>query len=147
MYKVLKSVIVAVVIVAATGAHAMFARMSDQQLIDASEVIVVGTLTRFVTAPDPADGENRTFGLVEVHQALKGQADGTLMLAVPQPGGPVSSSDIYYRKSDKGLWFLRRVSQKGQTGTPVFAADNPQRFVPMGEAAPGIAAVRKAMQP
>lgn len=144
MSKILKSMIVAIVVVAATGAYAMIVRMSDQQLIDNSQAIVVGTLTRFVQVPDPADGEIRTFGVVEVHEALKGRVSETLLLAVPQPGAPISSADIFYQIDHKGLWYLRRVSQ---SQPPVFAADNPQRFVPIDDAAPGIAAVRKAMQP
>ena len=125
-----------------TGAHAMWARLSDAQLIETSSLIVVGTLTK--TATTPSNGRTRTVGVIEIETVLKGNL-GTkaVWLNVPQPGSPISSSDIYYGIGQKGLWFLRLL---GPESAAIYAADHPQRFVPFTNAGPRIEAVRKFLK-
>ena len=67
-----------------TEAQAMYARMSDAQLIAASDLIVLGTLTGSAKKPS-ADGQ-RLVGLLKVSKTLKGsKVAGTIWLAAPQP--------------------------------------------------------------
>ena len=125
-----------------TGAHAMWARLSDIQLIETSSVIVVGTFAK--TATVPSDGRTQTVGVIEIDTVLKGDFEAkTIWLNVPQSGTPISSSDIFYRIGQKGLWFLRSLEPKSAA---IFAADHPQRFVPFANAGPRIEDVRKLIK-
>jgi hypothetical protein len=111
-----------------TDVQAMYARMSDTQLIQASDLIVLGTLTGFAKKPDPDGSGQRLVGILKVEKVLKGgKAAATVWLDVPQPGGLQSSSDTAFSRGQSGLWFLRRLPI---TGHAVYAADHPQRFVP-----------------
>jgi hypothetical protein len=107
-----------------------FARFSDADLVDRSEVIVVAELighTQLTLAPSRAV---TTYGVLQVREALKGAvpaSNALLLLEQPTPGGPISSSDIRYRVGQSGLWFLR-VRTPGDVGP--YLADHPQRFVP-----------------
>ena len=126
-----------------TEAQAMYARMSDAQLIAASDLIVLGTLTGFSKKPDPDGSGQRVVGLLKVDKALKGgKTSGTVWLDVPQPGGLQSSSDVGFSRGQSGLWFLRRVSASSQ---PIYAADHPQRFVPHPQAEETARAVSDAL--
>ena len=125
-----------------TEAQAMYARMSDAQLIAASDLIVLGTLTGSAKKPG-AEGQ-RLVGLLKISKTLKGgKAAGTVWLAVPQPGGLQSSSDIAFSPGQSGLWFLRRLAG---TGRAVYAADHPQRFVPQPQAEDAARAVSEALK-
>lgn len=128
-----------------TEAQAMYARMSDTQLIKASDLIVLGTLSGFATKPDPAGSGQRLFGILNVDEAIKGgKGVGPVWLDVPQPGGLQSSSDIAFSRGQSGLWFLRRLP--GAAGRAVYAADHPQRFVPHPQAQETARAVRDALK-
>ena len=125
-----------------TGVNAMWARLSDAQLVETSSMIVVGTLSN--TATTPSNGQTRTVGVIEIDTVLKGnQGTTSVWLNVPQPGTPISSSDIEYRIGQKGLWFLRSLGPKSAA---IFAADHPQRFVPFAIAGPRIEDVRKLLK-
>ena len=127
-----------------TEAQAMYARMSDAQLIAASDLIVLGTLTGFAKKPG-ADGDGqRVVGILNVSKTLKGgKGAATIWLAVPQPGGLQSSSDVAFSPGQKGLWFLRRLAGSGHL---VYAADHPQRFVPHPQAEETARAVSDALK-
>ncbi len=125
-----------------TGVNAMWARLSDAQLVETSSMIVVGTFAK--TATVSSDGRTQTVGVIEIDTVLKGDlGTKTIWLNVPQPGTPISSSDIFYRIGQKGLWFLRSLEPKSAA---IFAADHPQRFVPFANAGPRIEDVRKLLK-
>lgn len=123
-----------------SGAQAMWAQMSETALIESSDLIVVGRLVGTAKAPGTPE---TLVGIIDPETVLKGDtAIETIWLALPQPNAPVSSSDIAFRSGQEGLWFLRQVSAGG---TAVYAADHPQRFVPIAEAGAAIEATRKAL--
>ncbi len=125
-----------------TGVNAMWARLSDAQLVETSSMIVVGTFAK--TSTVSSDGRTQTVGVIEIDTVLKGDlGTKTIWLNVPQPGTPISSSDIVYRIGQKGLWFLRRLAPET---IAIYAADHPQRFVPYANARPRIEAVRKFLE-
>lgn len=124
-------------------AQAMYARMSEAQLIAASDLIVIGKLTGFAKKPSADGNGEQTVGVVKVERSLKGAKNSTIWLAVPQPGGLKSSSDIGFAPGQTGLWFLRRVSSGGHA---LYAADHPQRFVAQPQAEDAAKAVSKALK-
>ena len=144
-----RHIISAVVLVTALifdwkGALALWAPLSDTDLIETSDLIVVGTLSKRITARDPADGRIQTIGVIDVDEILKGdRATKTVRLALPALEGPVSSSDITYKIGQKGLWFLRLLAPKE---AEIYTADHPQRFVPFANAGPRIEAIRKRLE-
>ena len=123
-------------------AHAMWVQMSDDQLIEESEVIAVGEL-RAIETMAGADGAAKTVGVLRLSDVLKGAvADGEVYLKVPQPGAPISSSDIVFKTGQAGLWYLHRTDQDGGL---VYSADHPQRFVPLDPSDPMIEQLRKRL--
>jgi len=121
-------------------AQAMFSRMSESELISASAVIVVGTLVRHETVT--AGGKERRVGIVEVDVVLKGGSIPAIVrLDLPQPGQPAASDTVAHRIGAKGLWYLR---QHSAGDPPIYAADHPQRFVPLAEATPQIDQLRRS---
>lgn len=126
---------------ASIGAQALWARLSESELIDSSGLIVVGTLTEITSETNPSDGRARTYGVIEIDKVLKGDlATKTARLDLPRPGALISSSDITYEAGQKGLWYLRLLEPQSAA---VYAADHPQRFVPFADAGPHIEAVLK----
>lgn len=109
-------------------AVAMWAKYTDAQLVQSSELIVIGemigqtqvTLTKEIKL---------NIGVLQVKEVLKGdkQKTSVVFLQLPTSGKMRSSTDISYKKGQKGLWFLRsRPETKG-----IYLADHPQRFISM----------------
>jgi len=110
-----------------------FARYSDAELIERSEVVVVAEFLG-QTQMTPAPGRSPvTYGILKVQEVLKGAVPASrnlLLIEQSSPGGLISSSDIAYRAGQTGLWFLR-VRNAGDVGP--YLADHPQRFVPTSD--------------
>ena len=134
----LRVVVLLAALLLAESAMAMWAKLSEQELFESSDLIVVGTLTA-------ADRANPAGASIRVGQVLKGAASASVTLAVPAADRPISSSDIVYRAGQTGLWYLR--SQPTAGGGVLYLADHPQRFVPIERAQPQIEALRKARKP
>lgn len=124
-------------------AHAMYARMTNAQLIAASDLILLGRLTGIEKKPDADGTGQRLVGVLQAEEILKGpQRAGPVWLAVKQSGGLQSSSDIAFSTGQTGLWFLRRLPGGGHA---IYAADHPQRFVPYPQAKEMARAVSDAL--
>lgn len=124
--------------------RAMWAQMSEAELVTGSDVIVTGTLARTTVITDSV-GHAKNVGVIIVENVLKGDGSRTsLYLSMPQPGGIVSSSEIAYRLGQEGLWFLRRLAPARDA---IYAADHPQRFVPRDQAGPIIPRLRRVLKP
>jgi hypothetical protein len=121
------------------NATAMFARLTDEELVEKSEMIVVGELIgRELIGASP---NARTLGVIRIEQTLKGAPTATIaFLALPPAMALQKSDDIMHRDGQRGLWFLRAGSDRG-----VYVADHPQRFVPMDQADVQIDAVRERL--
>ncbi len=121
---------------------AMWAQWSDDELIQRSDLIVVGTWigqTGVSLSTGPVDA-----GAISVSEVLKGLPAQSLALVVmPSAKAPQSSSDIRYRNGDHGLWLLR-VRPGPETG--FYLADHPQRFVPASTGAARIETLRRALR-
>jgi len=121
------------------GALAMWARMSDQELIERSDLIVVGRLAdeKSIKLGD----RSARVGVIAVSEVLKGSAPAELLLALPARDRPVSSTDLDFRVGQSGLWYLRKVAS---AGSAIYFADHPQRFVAADQARSQIEALRSA---
>ncbi len=128
----------------ATSADAMFVRLSEAELMAQSDVIIVGELIGHTEAAMTPGQPPAYLGVLRVEEVLKG-APGvdTLLLALPRPHRFARSTDLHYQPGQRGLWYLR-VRDPRQQG--IYAADHPQRFVPMAKAANQLRFLRKSLR-
>ena len=108
-------------------ANAMWAAMSERELIEGSELIVMGVWQV------AASGQRH----VVVSEVLKGPPSLRSVPMAESASGLRSSTDQIRRPGDRGLWLLRRDPEAKPNA--LYLADHPQRFVP---AAGGEARIR-----
>lgn len=122
----------------------MFAAMGDDELIQRSDLIVIGEWVGQSGLQWPGTAGRIEIGAISISEVLKGPASAALALvATPAPDGPRTGSDIIHRRGDRGLWLLR-VRPGAEAG--LYLADHPQRFV-SATAEPGrIEVLRKKLQ-
>ena len=126
------------------SAEAMFVQLSEEELIEQSEFIVVGELIGRATVNLEPSRAPLVLGVIRVEEALKGEPGVTLLLlALPGRGLPGLSTDLQYPDGQRGLWFLR-LRNPGEQG--IYAADHPQRFLPIGEAGEQIEALKRRLE-
>ncbi len=124
-------------------ANAMFARYTDADLVQASSLIVTAKLLGHTELSLNAPPIKLNLGVLQVNEVIKGNpAQAVVLIELPAPEAPRSSSDLTYQTGQTGLWFL-------QTRTPqdagIYRADHPQRFLPNATAAQ-IAPFRQLIQ-
>jgi hypothetical protein len=112
--------------------HAMFARLSDEELISRSELIVVGEWLGQSAVGAAALGERTPrldLGAIAIAEVLKGPATQTVALVATPAANAAntarSGSDVAHKRGERGLWLLR-----AKPGAPagIYLADHPQRF-------------------
>lgn len=115
----------------ATGGG-LFASMTVEQLVDSSQLIVVGELVSLSAHPNLAATDLGTIRIEEVilARASNSTADRASLL-VPARGGLAVSTAVYYTVGQRGVWFLRRDSAQADA----YLADHPQRLMAASEAA------------
>ncbi len=132
-----------ILILNVTTANAMWVKLSDAELIEQSNVIVTAEMIGHATKM--IDGVKFVVGTLKVEEVLKGDKDKTVMLlALPSTEGPHKSDDIFYKKGQKGLWFLRERKTEGEAG--IYLADHPQRFLSIEHADDQIKAIREILK-
>lgn len=116
-----------------TLANIQWLPVSYEDLINGSDLIVVGKVTE-VTA-DAHDEGATTCGTLEIQQVLAGDSPGdTVKLDFPSPvttagtdgTAPAVPTDVYYAAEQEGIWFLRKDEFSG-----CYRADHPARFKPI----------------
>jgi hypothetical protein len=130
-------------IISLQTANAMWVKLSDTELVEKSDVIITAELT----GQTQVDINQAKFvvGVLKVEEVLKGDKGQTvILLALPSAEGPRSSTDIFYKDGQKGLWFLRE--QKAESGTGIYLADQPQRFVSEKHAVAQIEIIRNILK-
>ena len=113
-------------IISLQTANAMWVKLSDTELVEKSDVVITAELI----GQTQVNINQATFvvGVLKVEEVLKGdQGQTIILLALPSAEGSRSSTDIFYKDGQKGLWFLRKRKVKGESG--IYLADHPQRFV------------------
>jgi hypothetical protein len=124
--------------------HAMFAPLSDRELIEGSSLIVQAEFVGQAQVDLGPSAGSQWLGVLVVRETLKGVvADKIVLIAVPSPAGPRSSSDILYQPGQTGLWFLH--ARPGGT-SGILVADHPQRFVPAGSGQARIEEFRRSLR-
>jgi len=124
--------------------YAMWATLTDKQLVAKSDLIVMAELIGQTEVKLAADGAILLLGVLQVEEVLKGDRQQTaVLLVLPSPGAPRASTDILYRKGQRGLWFLRARTQ-GESG--LYLADHPQRFLSATREAGRIEEFRRVLQ-
>ncbi|MFO1197757.1 MAG: hypothetical protein U1E86_12385 [Burkholderiaceae bacterium] len=126
-------------------APAMFLRMTDDELLASSDLVVLGEWQGQAPATDGGRPLGRDVGVVRIERVLKGRRAATIvMVVVPGAEAPRSGSDVRFTPGDTGLWFLRKVEFANRD---VFAADHPQRFLPARTEAAAIERWRRRLAP
>ncbi|MER2518523.1 MAG: hypothetical protein ABTR92_19360 [Candidatus Accumulibacter phosphatis] len=128
-------------LVVCLDAVAMWARMSESELLERSDLVVSGTLIGH--SPVRTAGEDMVLAVIRIDTVYKGAA-GQLVafLVLPAADRPLSSSDLHYRVGQSGLWFLR---QRSAAERGLFLADHPQRFTPSASASAQIEFLQKRL--
>lgn len=122
---------------------AMFALMSDEELVRRSDLIVFGHWAGQSSLQLSAAGERLEIGVIAIQEVLKGPSEQSIALvAVAAHDGLRSSSNISYARNAKGLWLLRQ--KPGTAG--IYLADHPQRFLAEGKDAKRIEMIRAALK-
>lgn len=120
--------------------NAMWVKMSDTELVEQSDVIVTAELIGQTQVM--INQARYVIGALKVEEVLKGDKNQVIiLLALPPTEGPRKSDDIFYKKGEKGLWFLRERKEKGDAG--IYLADHPCRFIPMKHSVNRIEEIRK----
>ena len=106
---------------------AMWEELTDSQLCAQSDVIVEAEYLGQTRVDVASTAKSVWLGVLKVEAVLKGDSrQSVILLAVPSPEGPRSSSDIVFKSGQKGLWFL---SARSADDSGIYAIDHPRRFV------------------
>lgn len=132
--------VVVAVLLPVQGA-AMFARMSDEELIRRSDLIVIGEWVGQSSVQVADTSAPLELGAVAIAEVLKGApAQSLVLVATAAADAPRTGDDITYRRGDRGVWLLRL---RPGGGKGIYLADHPQRFVPEAGGAARIEGLRR----
>lgn len=127
MIKTLKAVLlgIAVLLVVAPGAiKACWAAISREEFVRSQPVIVVGEIQRVTVAPKSRYAYDTAY--IKVERVLKNslkkrgvKAGAELAMTMPSINNEMhTSTDIFYSKGQRGIWFLTPEKRKYWAGHP-----------------------------
>jgi len=126
-----------------SGLQAMWAGMSDAELVEKSVLIVKATYIGSTQISVDKHGKVLKLGVLAVEETLKGDTQQMLLLHLPVlTGGPQRSDAILFRPGQKGLWFLK----KSGLYEGSYLVDHPQRFIPVHYMNRRIGTLRKLLE-
>ena len=122
------------------GGGSIRARMTLEELVDRSDLIVVGQLATV----EPIPSSSNDLGTIRVEEVLlaKGKPAEPVReagLVLPSTRGPISSDLVFYKAGQRGIWFLRTAPG---TAPARYLADDPQRLVAEADLAKVKAVIR-----
>lgn len=122
----------------ATG-QAMFAPLSDAELLRSSDLIALGEWLGQTQLQAPGQSTPLELGVLRIDELWRGPAGlQVALLQAHGPGQPISSSTQLHQRGDRGLWLLQLLS--GSRG--IYRSQHPQRFVPASSGQARISALR-----
>ncbi len=125
-------------------ANAAWARYSLSDLVTQSDLIVTGSLIGRGNIEIGSQNVTLSLGVIRIDSVLKGVRNRTVVfLNLPPRTGFSVAAMIDHRDGQSGLWYLRL--RKSDT-RGIYAADHPQRFVPMDSAAAQIEAIERIVK-
>jgi len=100
------AVLVSLTLLAIATADAMWVKLSNEELVDSSQLIISATLEEKDDIPVQLQGSLiRVLRIIRVYQGRPG--GGQVYLKLPSREKPISSSDLVYPVGQKGIWFLK----------------------------------------
>jgi hypothetical protein len=127
--RVIAALAVALGVSASSGVTAMWQKLTLEQLVEASVLVVSGELIEIRPRPEgPTD-----LAVLQIDEVLHSRTERPapleeLLLVVPSARGPMASDRVTYRVGQRGVWLLRAGADAG-----TYAADHPQRWQAMSE--------------
>lgn len=105
--------------------NALYARFTNEELIERSELIVLATLVGQTSLRAGPDSVLLSVGILSIDEVVKGDTGESFALLVLHTEGQLMASDtIRHQVGQQGLWFLRQ----RQNSVGLYLADHPQRF-------------------
>lgn len=129
-------------------AGGFWSRLTLEELVEKSELIVIGELVAVRAPEGPRTDVGTDVGIVRVEEVIYAKVESAtpvreVSLAIPSSRGILSSDMIFYRTGQRGVWFLREAPG---TGGEMYLADHPQRLQADTEAATVRSIVRARAQ-
>ncbi len=113
------------VLVIVDPAHAVWAGMTDQELIKESDLIIRAIFIGKNTVRFPGMSKPILVGILKIEHMYKGNADDVILLMLPlRPPNVSVSTDILHVVGQNSLWFLKYSNDS----EGVYLADHPQRI-------------------
>lgn len=109
-----------------SSAFGMYAKLTDEELIARSDLIVHG---EYVGEREIAFswGAEVRVGVIEVKRVVKGSgAMEEVYVLVPSVGGPIASDQMRFEKGQSGLWLLKEMKPE-RNG--LYQVETPQMFL------------------
>lgn len=109
------------------SSQADWATITNEELEQQSELIVVGELIEEKLMIHPAYESEIKVGVIRYSEIFKGKVlSETILIKLPLlgPGLVLSSSDITFSVGQKGLWYLQKMEDE------LFFVERPDSFVP-----------------
>jgi hypothetical protein len=121
--------VIAGLLLLCANAGAMWAELTQEQLIDQSELIATGQVIGTTRMRLAAEGVDTYLAVVRLDKVYKGDSKRAIAhVVIPAPTPGLHSTVITYTTGQAGLWYLRL---RAADDDGIYLADHPQRFVPI----------------
>jgi len=111
------------------NASAMFARLSEAELVSTADIIVSGHYVGEDTISLPGQDQEARVGVIKVDRVYCGDKGQSLLYFSLPPAGISRSDTIALEVGQEGIWFLVAVKMLGN----LYWFNHPQRLLPKAE--------------
>lgn len=109
---------------------AYWAKMSDEELVNRSSVIVYGEYLGESEIKLPSQKMPINLGIISAFQLLKGKkAAKFFFVNRPPQNAPMRSDILYFKAGQSGLWFLKGLAESAG----IYEITHPSQFLPLKE--------------
>jgi hypothetical protein len=112
-------------------AFASWVKLSPKELVEQTQVAVIGEFLGTTRIATSMKGKSLVVGIIKVKDDLgiSVQYD-FLLIAIRYVSAPLISTNIDFKKGQKGLWLLK---QHSPDNALLYSASHPQQFVPFSD--------------